>query len=290
MRREWSEYEIRFLRENYLTMKPTNYAEKLNRTASAVYQRAASLGLLKVPHYTEDEVMFIKLNYASMGPQKLSEKMDRSGSAIRDMAVRLNLVVNAKRRSNIAKKTRAKWTDESRAKKSNSQKKYKGPLSPSWKGGVCTVSEVTRGRLIAAWVKYVFQRDDYTCRICNQRGGKLVVHHVRTFSQIRDAVIKENPELNLNNYNNIDRLADLVVEAHNLEDGVTLCRICHKKHHHENGVNCGNILPGNAGDNPQRSSASNGPERSTTRLRVLPGNAGDSNKAHERPTSCSLAG
>jgi 5-methylcytosine-specific restriction endonuclease McrA len=53
------------------------------------------------------------------------------------------------------------------------------------------------------WRQKIFERDDYTCKICNRRGGKLVAHHIKPF--------KKNPELRLE-----------------LNNGVTLCVDCHK--------------------------------------------------------------
>jgi len=115
------------------------------------------------------------------------------------------------------------------------------------------VSEMIRGRLYSAWTRFVFERDGHTCRLCGERGGKLVAHHVRTFAEIRDEAIGQYPHLDMGNYDDRDTLADLVIEAHRLSDGITLCQNCHKMHHLENGVNCGEVLTGNAEDNPQPS-------------------------------------
>ena len=250
---KWTNQEVEFLRKHYLEMSPKKCAERLNRTINSIYQKAMSIGLIRQPHYTDQELKYIRLNYAHKGPTTLSREMDRSLTAIRDMAVRLGISVSFTRRSQIAKETRSKWTEESRLKKSKSQKKYRGSLSPSWKGGVCNVSEMIRGRLYSAWKKYIFQRDDYTCRLCGDRGRKLVAHHVRTFAEIRDAVIQQYPHLNTRKHTDMDKLAELVIEAHELSDGITLCQKCHKKHHLENGVNCGDLLTDGAEDNPQPS-------------------------------------
>lgn len=54
------------------------------------------------------------------------------------------------------------------------------------------------------WRNAVFQRDNYTCRGCGVRGGRLEAHHVKPY--------KAYPEL-----------------RHVLSNGMTLCRSCHKK-------------------------------------------------------------
>jgi len=250
---KWTNPEVMALQKHYMALGPKRCAKLLGRVPSSVQQKAGKLGLVKEQRYTRAELENIVENYAKKGPLALSEEMNRSQKAIRSMAVRLGLAINSETKSRIAAWNRAKWTQESKDRQSAKMKTKKGEKSPSWKGGVCNVSEMIRGRLYTAWVKYIFQRDGYTCRLCSEKGGKLVAHHTRTFAQIRDAVIESHPELNLNDYRGRDRLADLVIDAHELSDGITLCRSCHKNHHLENGVNCGDILPSGVEDNPQPS-------------------------------------
>ncbi len=230
---KWTETETQFVMENYLPKGVKMCSIELGRSINAVYQKAAFLGIIKEPRYTNEELENIQNNYTARGPLALSMEMDRSKSAIRDMAVRLGLVTGIDAIKARARINRSRWTVESLRSQSISMKKYRGPMSPSWKGGICNLSEIVRGRLYSAWTKYVFQRDGYTCHLCGIVGGKLVVHHTRTFAEIRDAVIKQHPELNIAEYNDIDYLATLVIEAHELSDGLTLCRSCHKKHHLE---------------------------------------------------------
>ena len=81
----------------------------------------------------------------------------------------------------------------------------KGEGNPSWKGG--TTAEGIRIRGSAAfreWRKAVFERDNYTCQDCNNRGGDLEAHHIKEFAFY--------PELRFD-----------------VDNGQTLCVRCHRK-------------------------------------------------------------
>jgi hypothetical protein len=56
------------------------------------------------------------------------------------------------------------------------------------------------------WRNAVFERDNYTCQHCGQKGGKLNAHHIKPFS--------DYPHLRLE-----------------VNNGITLCTECHKKAH-----------------------------------------------------------
>lgn len=60
------------------------------------------------------------------------------------------------------------------------------------------------------WRKSVFERDNYTCKLCGKRGGKLNAHHIERYR------------------NCIERRTDI-------SNGITLCDACHKKIHHLEG-------------------------------------------------------
>lgn len=67
------------------------------------------------------------------------------------------------------------------------------------------------------WISDVFTRDDFTCQECFIRGGDLEAHHIKLFSKI----IKENNIRSLNE-------AELCDELWNINNGITLCKKCHK--------------------------------------------------------------
>jgi endogenous inhibitor of DNA gyrase (YacG/DUF329 family) len=74
----------------------------------------------------------------------------------------------------------------------------------NWKGGITPINQTIRHSLeYKLWRTAVFERDNYTCRFCGQKGGILEADHIKPFSLY--------PEL---------RLA--------IDNGRTLCRDCHK--------------------------------------------------------------
>lgn len=80
----------------------------------------------------------------------------------------------------------------------------RGPNHPMWRGGgYSEVSRVVRGsEEYQTWRKAVLHRDNYTCGLCKQRGGKLSAHHIKGFAT--------HPELRFE-----------------VSNGITLCWPCH---------------------------------------------------------------
>ena len=80
-----------------------------------------------------------------------------------------------------------------------------GLLHHNWKGGVSNINSKIRHSVeYKLWRKSVFERDDYTCIWCRQRGGIIHADHIKPFAFF--------PEL---------RFA--------IDNGRTLCFKCHKK-------------------------------------------------------------
>lgn len=80
-----------------------------------------------------------------------------------------------------------------------------GENSPFWKGGITPINEKIRKSLeYKLWRTAVFERDNYICVWCKERGKKLNADHIKPFSLF--------PEL---------RFA--------IDNGRTLCIPCHRK-------------------------------------------------------------
>jgi len=68
------------------------------------------------------------------------------------------------------------------------------------------------------WRNSVLQRDNYTCGLCGNYGGKLVAHHLTPFNIIKKRFDIKTIENSL--------ACDFLWQISN---GVTLCKECHKK-------------------------------------------------------------
>jgi hypothetical protein len=114
-----------------------------------------------------------------------------------------------------------KHTEETKTKISLS---LMGDKSNSWKGGVTTLYNLIRkNRKYYEWRDKVYKRDDYKCVYCNsKKSGNLNAHHIINFSKI----------LEDNNIKNLEEAINCV-ELWNINNGLTLCKKCHKKQHTE---------------------------------------------------------
>lgn len=86
-------------------------------------------------------------------------------------------------------------------------KSMSGENSPRWQGGKTPYTKRLRGtKKFKDWRMSIFKRDDYTCQKCNERGGTLHPHHIKSFTVY--------PELRFD-----------------VNNGSTLCVDCHRLFH-----------------------------------------------------------
>jgi len=65
--------------------------------------------------------------------------------------------------------------------------RQRGENNPNWKGGVSSENEKFRKTTVYKnWRIAVFERDDYTCQACGNRGGKLHADHELPFAEFPD--------------------------------------------------------------------------------------------------------
>ena len=82
----------------------------------------------------------------------------------------------------------------------------RGSNNPNWKGGKFLEKRPRESIEYKIWRKLVFEKDNYTCQVCLQKGGKLIAHHIKSW--------KYYPELRFD-----------------LNNGQTLCIKDHTKTH-----------------------------------------------------------
>ena len=102
------------------------------------------------------------------------------------------------------------------------RKCYRGENHPWWNGGTSRLSALIRKLPeYKNWYLSVFKRDNWTCQECNlneHKANSLSAHHIKSFGLI----LKEN---------NITSIESAIAckELWDINNGITLCRKCHKK-------------------------------------------------------------
>jgi hypothetical protein len=93
----------------------------------------------------------------------------------------------------------------------NISDRMSGANSHRWKGGITSLQMQIRNTAeFSLWRKSVYVRDNFSCQKCGCSGGNLNAHHIYNFA--------DYPEL---------RFA--------INNGITLCKICHKNFHKKYG-------------------------------------------------------
>lgn len=95
---------------------------------------------------------------------------------------------------------------------------FLGSKNPRWRGGM---EREVRDKLpeYKNWRGAVWKRDKWTCKICSYRGKRIVAHHIQVWKFF-------------------------VQERFKVENGITLCRVCHCRLHtiYKNTIDFSEIL------------------------------------------------
>jgi len=110
---------------------------------------------------------------------------------------------------------RKRQSERMKGKKMSEEAKRKqsGSNSCHWKGGKTSFNKKLRkSKEFKGWRKQVFERDNYTCWICEEMGGDLHPHHLK-------------------------ELCNYFKLAFDINNGLTLCEFCHKAYT-DYGIKC----------------------------------------------------
>lgn len=80
-----------------------------------------------------------------------------------------------------------------------------GAASPAWKGGITPYrTRIWQTPMYKTWRKKVFERDHFTCQMCDTRGGRLEAHHIQPIVDNKNTLL-----------------------TFDVKNGITLCKTCH---------------------------------------------------------------
>lgn len=80
--RIWTDEQIKYLRQNYLTKSYLDLSNVIKKSAKAIAAKARSIDLIKNKSWTTTEINFLKNNYPQKSVQELSKIINHSYSSI----------------------------------------------------------------------------------------------------------------------------------------------------------------------------------------------------------------
>lgn len=181
--------------------------------------------------FKNQTAIFCSLYDSGLSSYEISEKLGESQKVILYRLKKLNKVRSksqaiclaiASGRMKTPKGNSLPMTDEQKKRLSllNTGKKLKhkrknpgscGENHWNWKGGVTSeISKIRQTDEYRHWRDCVYRRDKYICQKCHSKTKKIIAHHIKSFTLY--------PE-----------------ERFDIENGITLCRSCHKIEHYDIG-------------------------------------------------------
>ena len=116
--------------------------------------------------------------------------------------------VNKGKKRNLSKE----WLENVTKSNIEKGKIYCGSNHWNWKGGISGENaKIRKSYQYNVWRKSVYKRDNWTCQECKQKIKHPIAHHIKSFN--------DYPELRFE-----------------VDNGITLCRSCHKQIHKEIGL------------------------------------------------------
>jgi hypothetical protein len=116
-----------------------------------------------------------------------------------------------KSRVGIEREINPEWREKLVNRAIINAENHKGADHPNWKGGISGENaKIRKSYDYNVWRQAVYKRDNWTCQMCKVKQRHPIAHHQKSFN--------EHPELRFE-----------------IDNGITVCRSCHKKIHKEIG-------------------------------------------------------
>ena len=103
----WSEQEIQFLKDNYMSMTDKQLSAALGRGASALRTQMKKNGLRRIvkrENWTPEEIQFLRENYELMTRKEIGDKINRLPGAVKSMARKLGITRSKAGQASIIKR------------------------------------------------------------------------------------------------------------------------------------------------------------------------------------------
>ena len=199
----------KWLRTQYVVLGKsiTCIAKDIGVSRSAIEDRMLKFGIPKRKSWKEKHNELISMGNEiiklytvdDLTTQQIAVLLGFEKTAVRDFLRKNNVLKTA------GEKLRGRYTNEK---------------SSNWRGGKTKLGQIIRScSENRKWIKKVLERDNYTCKICNKRGGDLHVDHIFKFSWIIDL-------LNIKTIDDARKYGNVLWDINN---GRTLCVDCHRK-------------------------------------------------------------
>ena len=213
-----------FLRHG-LALRTKREAQALPHVKEA--NRAKHIGRRSAPA-TEFKPGLIPANRSPVSTDLIVE-LYRSGLGANAISERVGLskpqVLRRLRKAGVERRTMAEGTRLRGAR-------CRGEKSANWKGGKTSLQTTLRNSAeYDQWRRAVMERDDFTCRITGQRGGRLHVHHVGTPCSFLLQRAVESLGLTKAAPEHYPAIVKAVMDMHTIDMGVTLSREAHRDLH-----------------------------------------------------------
>lgn len=237
----FSENDISFIKQYYNSHGSKYCARKLNKTRKQICKKASGLKLKvnkKLLVKNDPELLrnlqerakkiFQPLNEANklvLDKDKLT-LLYNEGKSIKEISIIYKCSTHPIKKILVDVLKRK----PGQSSKHRSKNQY-GSNNASWKGGIKDIYNRFRDlSKYYEWRKEVLNRDNNKCTSCSET-NKLHVHHIKTLkSLIWEYSLEVNKLLSELTYE--DLISDFF---YTISNGLTLCEICHKKWHKENG-------------------------------------------------------